>query len=175
MQRMIRVLVSALVLVLGLGWAGAALAEEVKIGIVDIEQALIATDEGKAAREEITRKNRDARAQVEPMMEQRKALAEDLQTKKYALSDDAMFQKQVQLAELENKIKSKIEELDGQLKIEQGKMLAPLQNKLQSIIESIGKEQGFTLILARNNPYVMYSREALDITDLVVARFNQKG
>lgn len=173
MQRMIRVFLSALVL--GLGWAGAGAAEEVKIGIVDIEQALISTDEGKAAREEITRKNRDARAQVEPMMEQRKALAEDLQTKKYALSDDAMFQKQVQLAELENKIKSKIEELDGQLKIEQGKMLAPLQNKLQSIIESIGKEQGFTLILARNNPYVMYSREALDITDLVVARFNQKG
>jgi outer membrane protein len=171
MQRMIRVLVSALVL----GWAGAAAAEEVKIGIVDIEQALISTDEGKAAREEITRKNRDARAQVEPMMEQRKTLAEELQGKKYVLSDDAMFQKQVQLAELENKIKSKIEELDGQLKIEQGKMLAPLQNKLQNIIESIGKEQGFTLILARNNPYVMYSREALDITDLVVARFNQKG
>lgn len=171
MQRMIQVLVSALVL----AWAGAAAAQDVKIGIVDIEQALISTDEGKAAREEITRKNRDARAQVEPMMEQRKTLAEELQGKKYVLSDDAMFQKQVQLAELENKIKSKIEELDGQLKIEQGKMLAPLQNKLQTIIESIGKEQGFTLILARNNPYVMYSREALDITDLVVARFNQKG
>jgi len=171
MQLMTRVLVSVLVL----GWAGPVAAEEVKIGIVDIEQALVSTDEGKAAREEINRKNRDARAQVEPLMEQRKTLAEDLQGKKYVLSDDAMFQKQVQLAELENKIKSKIEELDGQLKIEQGKVLAPLQNKLHSIIESIGKEQGFTLILARNNPYVMYSREALDITDLVVARFNQKG
>ena len=171
MQLMTRVLVSVLVL----GWAGVAAAQEVKIGIVDIEQALVSTDEGKAAREEINRKNRDARAQVEPLMEQRKTLAEDLQGKKYVLSDDAMFQKQVQLAELENKIKSKIEELDGQLKIEQGKVLAPLQNKLHSIIESIGKEQGFTLILARNNPYVMYSREALDITDLVVARFNQKG
>ena len=171
MQLMTRVLVSVLVL----GWAGVAAAQEVKIGIVDLDQALLSTDEGKAAREEINRKNRDARAQVEPLMEQRKTLAEDLQGKKYVLSDDAMFQKQVQLAELENKIKSKIEELEGQLKIEQGKMLAPLQTKMQGIIESIGKEQGFTLILARNNPYVMYSREALDITDLVVARFNQKG
>jgi len=173
MQRMIRVLVW--LLALGLGTSGAVAAEEVKIGIVDIEQALVSTDEGKAAREEITRKNREAQAQVEPMMEQRKVLAEELQGKKYVLSDDAMFQKQVQLAELENKIKSKMEELKGQLNIEQNKMLAPLYNKMQTIIESIGKEQGFTLILARNNPYVMYSREALDITDLVVARFNQKG
>jgi outer membrane protein len=168
-------IISGAALALWLGWAGAAGAQEVKIGIVDIEQALVSTDEGKAARDEINRKAREARAQVEPMMEQRKTLAEDLQQKKYALSDDAMFQKQVQLAELENKIKSKAEELEGQLKIEQGKMLAPLQNKLQGIIDSIGKEQGFTLILSRNNPYVMYSRETLDITDMVVARFNKKG
>jgi outer membrane protein len=165
----------ALGLALALGVAGTSRAEEVKIGIVDVEQALLSTDEGKAAREEISRKQREARAQVQPMMEQRNSIAEELKGKKYVLSDDALFQKQVQLAELENKIKSKIEELDGQLKIEQGKMLAPLETKMRSIIESIGKEQGFALILQRNNPYVMYSREALDITDMVVARFNQKG
>jgi len=162
-------------LALALALAGAAGAEEVKIGIVDVEQALSSTDEGKAAREEITRKAREARAQVEPMLEQRKTLAEELQGKKYVLSDDALFQKQVQLAELENKIKNKYSELEGQFKIEQGKMLAPLETKLRSIIEAIGKEQGFTLILQRNNPYVIYSREALDITDMVVARFNKKG
>jgi outer membrane protein len=172
MQRMIRVL--AWLLVLG-GASAAVAAEEVKIGIVDIEQALVSTEEGKAAREEMARKNREAQAQVEPMMEQRKALTEELQSKKYVLNDEATFQKQVQLAELENKIKSKMEELKGQLNIEQNKMMAPLMNKLGTIIEAIGKEQGFTLILARNNPYVMYSREALDITDLVVARFNKKG
>jgi outer membrane protein len=172
-SKVVTALFAALALLLTAQSSSAA--DEVKIGIVDIEQALVSTDEGKAAREEITRKNREARAQVEPMMEQRKTLAEELQGKKYVLSDDALFQKQVQLAELENKIKSKVEELEGQLKIEQGKMLAPLQTKMQGIIEAIGKEQGFTLILARNNPYVMYSREALDITDLVVARFNQKG
>jgi len=170
MQRMIRILV----LLVMLGGASAAFAEDVKIGLVDVEQALFSTEEGKAAREEITRKNREAQALVEPMMEQRKTLAEELQGKKYVLSDDAMFQKQVQLAELENKIKSKMEELKGQLNIEQNKMLAPLSNKLETIIKAIGTEQGFTMILARNNPYVIYSREALDITDLVVARFNKK-
>jgi outer membrane protein len=153
----------------------AAAAEDVKIGIVDIEQALSSTDEGKAARDEMNRKFREARAQLEPMMDQHKTLSEELQGKKYVLSDEVLFQKQVQLAELANKIKSKEEELQGQLKIEQGKMLAPLNAKMQGIIETIGKEEGFTLILSRNNPYVMYSREALDITDMVVARFNKKG
>jgi outer membrane protein len=170
-----RKILPLLAAVLWLGWAGAAASQEVKIGIVDIEQALVSTDEGKAAREEMSRKVRDATAQIEPLMEQHKTMAEDLQQKKYALSDDAKFKKQVELAELENKIKSKREELQGVLKIAEVNALMPLQDKLHGIIQAIGKEQGFTLILARNNPYVMYSREALDITDLVVARFNKKG
>jgi outer membrane protein len=167
------ILLTALVAVLA--WGMGAQDQPVKIGVVDVDQALNATDEGKAAREEFARKERDARSQVEPLMKQYQDLQDELKSKKYVLSDQALFDKQVQLAELQNKIKSKIDEIDGQLKIEQGKMIKPLTEKMRTIVEQIGKEQGFTLILQRNSPYVMYSREALDITDMVVARFNKKS
>ena len=86
-----------------------------------------------------------------------------------------LTEKQFELLELRNKLESKQAEIEGQLKIEQGKMIKPLTEKLQQIIEEIGKEQGFTLIIQRNTPMVMYAREALDITDLVVERFNKQG
>jgi Skp family chaperone for outer membrane proteins len=76
---------------------------------------------------------------------------------------------------LQNKIDNKIKELQGQLKIDQGRLEAPLKAKLFEIVEEIGREQGFALILARETPGVMYSREALDITDLVIARFNKQS
>jgi len=112
--------------------------------------------------------------QVQPLIDQAKGLDEELKSKRYVLSDEALFGKQADLLELRNKIDSKIKELEGQLKIDQGRLEAPLIAKLRDIVQEIGKEQGFTLILQRNNPYLMYSREALDITDMVVARFNQK-
>jgi outer membrane protein len=102
-------------------------------------------------------------------------LQEELKGKKYVLSDEALFEKQVELAELKNKIDNKFSELEGQLKIEQGKMIAPLRAKLIGIIEDIGKDQGFTMIIGRDAPGVMYTREALDITDLVIERFNQQS
>lgn len=145
----------------------------VKIGVVDVDQALNATEEGKLAREEFSRKQREAETEVQPMVDRFRELQEELKGKKYVLSDDALFEKQVELAELKNKIDNKFSELEGQLKIEQGKMIAPLRAKLIGIIEDIGKEQGFTLIIGRNAPGVMYSREALDITDLVIERFNK--
>ena len=36
-------------------------------------------------------------------------------------------------------------------------------------------EEGFSLIIQRGAPGVMYTREALDITDLVIENFNKKG
>lgn len=146
-----------------------------KIGMVDIEQALNATTEGKSTLEELKRKQRDAEAQIQPLFDQYNSLKEEVKGKKYVLSQDALFDKQAQLAELENKIKTKRDELEGQLKIDQARALAPLQQKMKDTIEAIGKEQGFTMIIRRDNPFVVYSREALDITDLVVSRFNKKS
>ncbi len=162
---------AALLLAVGTG----AQEDGLKIGVVDVDQALNATEEGKSAREEFSRKQREAESQVQPMVDRYRNLQEELKGKKFVLSDEALFEKQVELAELQNKIDSKLKELEGQLKIEQGRMIAPLQAKLKEIIETIGKEQGFTIILQRDAPGVMYTREALDITDLVVSRFNKQG
>ena len=66
MTRGSRILVvPALVALLALA-AGAA-DDPIKIGVVDVDQALNATEEGKAAREEFSRKQREADAEVQPL------------------------------------------------------------------------------------------------------------
>lgn len=167
----------ALLLVLAgmLAWSTGAQDEALKIGVVDVGAVLTSTEAGRAAREELQRKQRDAQAQVQPMMERYNALKEELGSKKYVLSEDALFEKQVELAELGNKIENKMKELEGQLEIDKGRMLQPLQDKLRNIVQAVGKEQGFTLILSRDAPGLMYRREALDITDIVVERFNKSS
>ncbi len=142
----------------------------VKIGVVDIEAALAATDDGKKAREELERKGREAQAQIEPLVQRYKALQAEATDKKYVLSDDAKREKMAQMLELENKIQSKQQELKGQLEIDKQRVFAPLLNKLGSTLSALGKDQGFTIIVRRE--VLLYGRESLDITDLVVSRFN---
>ncbi len=162
-----------LALVALLGWATGAQDEPIKIGVVDMDQALNSTEEGKAAREEFSRKQREADAEVQPLAERFRELQEELKGKKYVLSDEALFGKQVELAELQNRIENKLKELQGQLKIDQGRLEAPLRAKLLEIVEDLGKDQGFTVILARGT--ALYTREAIDMTDEVVARFDKKS
>jgi len=158
-----------------LAFAGTAVADEVKIAIVDLDRAINATDQGKKAREELQGKQKQAEGQLKPMYEKGKALAEEIQSKRFVLSEDALRKKQLDLADIQNDLKSKGAELEGQFKIDYERLVGPLRDKLLGIVTDFGKEQGYTLILERNTPGVIYSKEALDITDEVVKRFNKKG
>jgi outer membrane protein len=156
-------------------WGTAASEEQtIKIGVVDIEQAISSTEEGKAAREEFARKQREAESKVQPMLDRYRALEEELKAKKFVLSDDALNQKQLDLAEMRNEIQSKMREIEGQLQVDQKRLEIPLVQKLEAIIEEFGKSQGFTLIIRRGAPGVLYTREALDVTGLVIERYNKK-
>ena len=156
-------------------WGTAAQDEGVKIGVVDIDEAISSTTEGKAAREEFARKQRDAEAKVQPMIEKYQALEEDLKQKKFVLSDEALFQKQLDLAQMRNEIETKMKELETQLQLDQKRLEGPLTKKLVDVIESAGKEAGFTIIMRRGTPGLLYTREALDITDLIIKKYNQKS
>ena len=153
----------------------AAQDEALKIGIVDVDQAISSTEEGKAAREEFQRKQRAAEAKLQPMLERYKALEEDLAAKKFVLSEEALYQKQLDLAEMRNQVQNRMKELEGQLQVDQKRLEGPLVAKLGEIVDDVGKSQGFTMILRRGTPGVLYTREALDITDLIIERYNQKG
>ena len=102
-------------------------------------------------------------------------MQEELEGKKYVLSEEALFEKQTDMLELRNKIENKTKELQGDLKIQQGKLEAPLKAKLVRVVEKVGRDRGFTVILARDTPGIIYTREALDITEDVVTRFNSGG
>ena len=65
-------------------------------------------------------------------------MQEELEGKKYVLSEEALFEKQTDMLELRNKIENKTKELQGDLKIQQGKLEAPLKAKLVRVVEKSG-------------------------------------
>jgi outer membrane protein len=151
----------------------AASAQEVKIGFVDREKALFSTEQGKKARAELQSKVTAAKSQLQPMEEEIRKLQTEIEAKKFVLSQEALRDLQAKNLELQNRYESKGKELENQLKIDQARLVAPLEDRLKATIESVGREQGYSIILERQVPGLIYfAREAHDITDAVVTRFN---
>ena len=158
-----------------LGWGLGAKEEKVTIGVVDLEQAITSTNEGREAREEFDRKKRLLEQQLIPLMEQYQEGLKEFEAKKFVLSDDAKFQKQLDMAELQNQIENKRKEVGGQLQLDRERLIKPLRDKLVKIVEEVGRDEGFSLILHRGAPGIMYTKEALDVTDMIIEKFNKQS
>ncbi|MBW1882920.1 MAG: OmpH family outer membrane protein [Deltaproteobacteria bacterium] len=157
------------------GWGIGATDDPAKIGFVDMEQCLATTDSGKSAREELERKGRDAQQRLAPIVEQLDALQKEQLAKKFVMSEEAARSMQLDIIELQNRYETKVKEEEGQLKIDQQRVLGPLLEKLQTVINEVGRENNFSAILRVDAPGLVYKREALDITDLVIKTFDRKG
>jgi len=156
-------------------WGIGASDDQVKVGVVDLDQALLSTDEGKKASDEIQRKQKEAEAQVQPLVEKYKALEEEIKSKKFVLSEDALYQKQLDLVSMRNDVESKLKQLDNDLKVDAERIRGPLVKKMIDIVKEVGKDQGYTMIFARGAGGMIYNSEAIDITDIVVQKFNKKS
>lgn len=108
------------------------------------------------------------------MIDRLKALDAELKGKGSGPASPMLSAKRAEVLELRNRIDGKIKELEGQLKIAQGRLEAPLIAKLREAMNEIGKEQGVALIFDRSTPGLVYVGQALDLTDQVIARFEAK-
>jgi outer membrane protein len=160
--------------VLALGWGLAAEDQAVKVGIVDIDQAIGASGSGKAAREELDQKKREAELELQPMVERYQELAGEYQKKRVVLSDEKRREMEVDITELQNRIELKQSEAQTRLRMDFERLITPLQQQLDKAVAKVGRDGGYSLILVRGQPPILYSREALDITDLVIAQV-EKG
>ena len=157
-----------------LAWGLGAKNDSTKIGVIDLQQAVVSTEDGRKVQEELQAKAQAAQKQLQPKVQKFQELQAELQEMQHVLSQDALQKKQFDLMEMQGQLENEGRGLEQQLKLDEARLMAPLQEKFVTVVEKIGKEKDFSLILLRGAPGLAYAREALDITDLVIAEFDKK-
>ncbi len=169
-NRAIAVAISVLVFGFGLG----AEDGKVRIGIVDVDQAIGATTGGKAAREELERKQREVELELQPMVERFQALGEEFQKKRLVLSEDKLREMELDLTELKEGIETKQSQAQARLRLDFERLITPLQQKLDRAVNAVGRDGSYSMIFVRGAPGLVYYREALDITDQIIEQVNKQ-
>ncbi len=149
-------------------------ADVAKIGIIDFERVLNESSAGKKAREEINQKGEDLKAKLEQMKKEVEELNLNMEREALVMSKDKRTEKQREIRIKVNDFKQKQREFEKEFKILEGKMVREIQKEVHDIAQIIGKEQGYLLILMKEAAGIIYSPEHINITDLVVERYNKK-
>ncbi len=161
-------------LALGLCSPGLIFAQSaLKVGVIDARRAMANSKEGKEAEKSITSLMDRKREALRPKEEEYKRKKEELETSRFVLSKEALADKEIELFKLENDLKRAMSAAEEEIEIEQRKAMGPIFNKIQQVLKDVGAEQGFSVILEKSAPSMLFYDQKLDITDLVIQRLNE--
>lgn len=147
-------------------------AEGVKVAVVDLYRVVAGTEDGKKARKLLESYFNKKQKALDKKSEALKLKMEDLK-RKQKIMDPEDYQQEVDdlqsdIVELQNTY-VKYQKLVARKEM---KLTEPILQKLERVLEKIGKQKGYTMILRKEA--VAWIPDAKDITDEVIKVYNQE-
>jgi outer membrane protein len=147
-------------------------AQATKIAVVDLQRAIHETEDGRKAKDKLKKLFESRQQGLDKKQQELKKLKDELDTQKNVLSRDALEGKvesyQKQLVELQQVYV----EYQRELAEKEGELTKTIVERMERILRRIGQTDGYTLILERSEAGVIYVPTNLDLTDVVIQRYN---
>ncbi|MBI1946669.1 MAG: OmpH family outer membrane protein [Deltaproteobacteria bacterium] len=161
-----RMLVAALLLSL----STPALAEDVKLGFVDLQRALNEVDEGASAKKALKKEFDEKQKTLDAKQNELKALKDELDSRGTMMKPEV---KQEKLNDLQKRLLETQQlyfQLQQELSKREGEATAEIFKKMGVILQTMGEEQGFSMIVEKSA--VVYAKPSLDVTNELIRRYN---
>jgi outer membrane protein len=154
------------------GWLGSVWAADFKIAYVDIQRAVNESNAGKEAKNSITKELEKIQRLNAEKQKELQTMKESLDKQTPMLTPDARANKE---KEFQSKVRDYQRWVDDNQKDIQQKTQEKERNisiGLVKVIQKVGADEGYTLILERNESIVLFASKALDITDRVIKTYD---
>ncbi|NDG84625.1 MAG: OmpH family outer membrane protein [Proteobacteria bacterium] len=152
--------------------ASAARADEVKIGIVDMQKCIQMSESGKKAKSELESAFNKKKKELQEQEAGLKKMQEDYQKKKSALSESAQKEQERKLQEKFMKYQEVVQRSQSEIQKKEQEMSAPIIQNVRNKVTEIAKKKGFGIVLEKNDNIVIYSEDKFDITEEVMKSLN---
>jgi len=178
MPTMLRRLLAASVLAVGVASftpalmnpAQAAVPKVRGVVVVDMQKVLNDTKQGVAARNKL---EASSKAKQEKLDGKRKKLEAD-QAKLKNLSGEKLAQAEEALQKDYVEMQQIYMTMQQELAADEGRVLETIYKNCQSVIDKIAEEMEIDLVLIRDETTVLFAEPGLDVTDVLVKRYNTK-
>jgi outer membrane protein len=155
-----------------LGWFGSVWAADLKIAYVDIQKAVNESNAGKDAKKVITKDVEKFQGQIADKQKVLQTMKESLEKQAPMLNPDARATRE---KEYQNKLREFQrwgEDTQNEINQKRMEMERNISIGLQKVIQKVGADEGYTLILEKNEGIVLFVSKALDITDRVIKAYD---
>ncbi|HEX4165292.1 MAG TPA: OmpH family outer membrane protein [Bryobacteraceae bacterium] len=168
--------VLAMLLVTGLG-ASISGAQEapIKIAVINVQQALVTTKDGKKALEDLKARVAPKQKEFDARQQEILHLQDELAKGSNLLSDEKKQQLAQDIDLQKKKLERDTQDAQDDVQNRQQGVLQALGQKLMAVVTKYAKENKYTLVVESGSgaSQVIYSADNIDITQPVVALYDQ--
>ena len=167
-----KVWIGILVVILLGGGLLPAWSSEIKIGLVDIQRAINECQAGKDAKKNLTKEAEKFQKLIQDKQKELQTLKESLEKQSMMLSQEAKANKEKEYQAKLRDFQRWGQDSQNEINAKRVEMERNISISLQKVIKKVGEEEGYTLVLEKNETIVLYGSKANDITDRVIKAFD---
>jgi outer membrane protein len=143
-----------------------------KIGVINVERLVQESALGKEAFNRVKKINDAKKEEGEKLSKELREMEQKLADQGSAMADDKRDALQKSYQEKAIAFKRFQDDANRDLEAAQKKELSELERRVFPVINQVGKEKGYTLILNKFQSGLVYVEDSVDITDEVLKVFN---
>jgi outer membrane protein len=161
-------------LVLGFAVALQAQTAPTKVGIINIQQAIISTKDGQTAVKTLQERFNPRQKELQDKQAEIQQLQQQLQRGANTLSQEALGKLRQDIDDKQRQLQRAGE--DAQMEFEQAQQstFAGISQKMQAVIDKFARDSGYALIIDVSTPQsgVLFASNSIDITKDVITAFD---
>ncbi|MFW6115279.1 MAG: OmpH family outer membrane protein [Thermodesulfobacteriota bacterium] len=147
--------------------------EPPKIGVIDLQRCLQESMEGKKATERLKKKKAELQKKLDKKQQDLLELRREFEKQSMMLSMDAQERKRKTVERKARELEYYLQDLNEDMAKSQEQEKKKIFDELGTVIEDLGSQGGYAIILEKRAGGVLYGNEAVDITDQVITAYDQ--
>jgi outer membrane protein len=156
--------------------APSAIPAGTRIAIVNIQEAIAATNEGKKEFESLQQKFSPKQAQLKTQNDEVESLKKQLQTQGDKLSDEERNTRVQTLEAKQKTLQRNVEDAQAEYQQDTQQVVNRIGSKMLNVLEKYAKTNGYAMVLDVSNPQspVLYASTSTNITKELVDAYNSE-
>jgi outer membrane protein len=150
-----------------------------KIGTINIEQAIFASNEGQRDFEALSKKLEPKQTELKSMNDEVESLKKQLSTQGDKLNEDSRSTLVKQVEDKQKKLERSVQDARDDAQGQQNEIAQRILQKMAPIIVKYAGDKGFGLIMDTSNPWpqgpVLWAGPSVDITKAIVDTYNAQS
>lgn len=151
---------------------GALGAQEQKIAVIDVQRILTDSATGQKIISELEELRTSKAAELEQLGSQLEDVTRRIDDGRLTLSQERLAELEQEREDLQVQARRAQDDAQRELQEKQRENFEQIESSVMPIIEQVGQEFGYTAIFNKFQSGLVYADEAIDITDMVIERFN---